>query len=79
VNLTGAHLLVAKPPFKVSISYDGELVTGAHSLDAITFGHLQITPIAANITSQSYNQNAGDIGAAFSFASEGTSCTFTAV
>jgi len=79
VNLTGAHLLVAKPPFKVSISYDGELVTGAHSLDAITFGHLKITPIAANITSQSYNQNAGDIGAAFSFASEGTSCTFTAV
>lgn len=76
VLLTGAHLLVAKPPFKVSISYDGELVTGAHSLDAITFGHLKITPIAANITSQSYNQNAGDIGAAFSFASEGTSCTF---
>lgn len=78
-NLTGAHLLVAKPPFKVSVSYDGELVTGAHALDAITFGHLKITPVAANITSQSYNQNAGDVGAAFSFASEGTSCTFTAV
>jgi len=77
--LTGAHLLVAKPPFKVSVSYDGELVTGAHALDAITFGHLKITPIAANITSQTYNQNAGDVGAAFSFASEGTSCTFAAV
>lgn len=78
-NLTGNHLLVAKPPFKVSVSYDGELVTGAHSLDAITFGHLKITPIAANITTQSYNQNAGDVGAAFSFASEGTSCTFASV
>ena len=75
-TLTGAHLLVAKPPFKVNVSYDGSLVTGAHALDAITFGHLTITPVSANITSQSYNQNAGDVGAAMSFASEGTSCTF---
>lgn len=77
-TLTGAHLLVAKPPFKVNVSYDGSLVTGAHALDAITFGHLTITPVSANITSQSYNQNAGDVGAAMSFASEGTSCTFAA-
>lgn len=76
--LTGAHMLVAKPPFKVNVSYDGSLVTGAHALDAITFGHLKITPISANITSQSYNQNAGDVGAAMSFSSEGTSCTFAA-
>ena len=76
--LTGSHLLVAKPPFKVSVSYDGELVTGAHALDAITFGQLKITPVSANITTQSYNQNAGDVGAAFSFASEGTNCIFTA-
>lgn len=75
-NLTGAHTLVAKPPFKVSVSYDGELVTGAHAEDAITFGHLKITPVASAVTSQSYNQNAGDVGGAFSFSSEGTSCTF---
>lgn len=77
-DLTGAHMLVAKPPFKVNVSYDGSLVTGAHALDAITFGHLKITPVSANITSQSYNQNAGDVGAAMSFSSEGTSCTFAA-
>ena len=77
--LTGDHLLVAKPPFKVSISYDGELVTGAHALDAVTFGHLQVAPVSTNISSQSFNQNAGDVGAAFSFSSEGTSCTFTDV
>ena len=74
--LTGSNLIVAKPPFKVSVSYDGELVTGAHANDPITFGHLKVTPIGANITSQSYNQNAGDVGAAFSFSSEGTSCSF---
>ena len=77
-NITGSHLLVAKPPFKVSVSYEGQLVTGAHAEDQITFGHLKITPIASAITTQSYNQNAGDVGAAMSFASEGTNCTFAA-
>ena len=74
--LTGNHLLVAKPPFKVSVSYDGEFVTGAHANDAITFGHLVITPSNSNITTQSFSQNAGDVGATMSFASEGTSCSF---
>ena len=79
VNLTGQHLLVAKPPFKVSVSYEGQLVTGAHELDPITFGHIKFTPIAANITSQNYSQNAGDIGASMSFSAEGTSVTMEAV
>lgn len=78
-SLTGFHLLVAKPPFKVSLSYEGQLVTGAHELDAITFGHVKFTPIAANITSQNYSQNAGDVGASMSFSSEGTSVTMAAV
>ena len=79
VNLTGQHLLVAKPPFKVSVSYEGQLVTGAHELDPITFGHIKFTPIAANITSQNYSQNAGDVGASMSFSAEGTSVTMAAV
>jgi hypothetical protein len=78
-TLTGAHLLVAKPPFKVSVSYEGQLVTGAHELDALTFGHISFTPIAANITSQNYSQNAGDVGASMSFSAEGTSVTIAAV
>lgn len=77
--LTGNHLLVAKPPFKVSVSYDGEFVTGAHSLEAITFGHVKFTPVSANITSQNYSQNAGDVGASMSFSSEGTSVVISAV
>ena len=77
--LTGFHLLVAKPPFKVSVSYEGQLVTGSHALDAITFGHVKFTPIAANITSQNFSQNAGDVGASMSFSSEGTSVTMEAV
>ena len=76
VDLTGNHLLVAKPPFKISVSYDGQFVTGAHANDPITFGHLTITPVNSNITTQSFSQNAGDVGATMSFASEGTSCTF---
>ena len=75
-DLTGNHLLVAKPPFKVSVSYDGQFMTGAHANDPITFGHLKITPANSNITTQSFSQNAGDVGATMSFASEGTSCTF---
>jgi len=75
-DLTDNHLLVAKPPFKVSVSYDGQFVTGAHANDAVTFGHLVITPSNSNITTQSFSQNAGDVGATMSFASEGTSCTF---
>ena len=78
-SLTGEHLLVAKPPFKVSVSYEGQLVTGSHALDAITFGHVKFTPIAANITSQNYSQNAGDVGASMSFSAEGTSVTIAAV
>ena len=77
--LTGYHLLVAKPPFKVSVSYEGQLVTGSHALDPITFGHVKFTPIAANITSQNYSQNAGDVGASMSFSAEGTSVTIAAV
>lgn len=76
LDLTGNHLLVAKPPFKVSVSYDGQFMTGAHANDPITFGHLTITPVNSNITTQSFSQNAGDVGATMSFASEGTSCTF---
>ena len=78
-SLTGFHMLVAKPPFKVSVSYEGQLVTGAHELDPITFGHIKFTPIAANITSQNYSQNAGDVGASMSFSAEGTSVTIAAV
>jgi len=77
-TLTGAHLLVAKPPFKVSVSYEGQLVTGAHESDTLTFGHISFTPIAANITSQNYSQNAGDVGASMSFSAEGTSVTIAA-
>lgn len=78
-NLTGQHLLVAKPPFKVSVSYEGQLVTGSHALDGLTFGHVKFTPISANITSQNYSQNAGDVGASMSFSSEGTDVTIAAV
>lgn len=76
-TLTGNHLLVAKPPFKVSVSYDGQFITGAHANDPIKFGHLTITPVNSNITTQSFSQNAGDVGATISFASEGTSCKFS--
>lgn len=77
-QLTGNHLLVAKPPFKVSISYDGQFLTGSHAKDKITFGHLTIEPLFASITSQSYSQSAGEAAATMSFSSEGTSAKFKA-
>jgi len=76
--LTGNYLHVAKPPFKASFSYEGELVTGDHKSDALTFGHLKVTPVNFNVTSQSFNQNQGDVGATMSFNSEGVSVTFAA-
>ena len=75
-RLTGNYLHVAKPPFKSSISYEGQLVTGDHKSETITFGHIKVTPVNFNITSQSYNQNAGDVGATMSFSSEGVTATF---
>jgi len=74
--LTGNYLHVAKPPFKASFSYEGELVTGDHKDDALTFGHLKVSPVNFNVTSQSFNQNQGDVGATMSFNSEGVSVTF---
>ena len=76
--LKGNYLHVAKPPFKASLSYEGELVTGDHKNDSISFGHLKIIPNGFNITSQSYSQNQGDVGASMSFNSEGVSVTFDA-
>jgi len=75
-GLTGNYLHVAKPPFKASFSYEGELVTGDHKDDALTFGHLKVSPVNFNVTSQSFNQNQGDVGATMSFNSEGVSVTF---
>ena len=77
-ELTGNQLLVAKPPFKVSVSYDGQFLTGDHAKDKITFGHVTIEPISASITSQSFSQAAGEVGATMSFSSEGTSAEFKA-
>jgi len=77
-NLKGNYLHVAKPPFKASISYEGEMVTGDHKNDAISFGHLKVTPAGFNITSQSFSQNQGDVGATMSFNSEGVSVAFDA-
>jgi len=76
-NLTGNYLHVAKPPFKASFSYEGELVTGDHKSDSIQFGHLVVSGINFNVTSQSFNQNQGDVGATMSFNSEGVSVAFT--
>jgi len=76
-GMTGNYLHVAKPPFKASFSYEGELVTGDHKSDALQFGHLVVSGINFNVTSQSFSQNQGDVGATMSFNSEGVSVVFT--
>jgi len=71
-DITDNHKLFAKPPLKVSASLDGQSLT-ISAAPTIAFGsNLSFTPVSSNITSQSFSQAAGDVGAAMSFSVEGT-------
>ena len=79
-KITGAQTMVsndniqvAKPPFKGSLSVEG---TSSEASKKVVFGEVNdvITIVLndAKVTSKSFNQAAGNVGATYSFSVEGT-------
>lgn len=89
-NITGSQvevapyfLMVAKPPFKTSISVEGTSVaipagTGAAG-NMYVIGGLGITLPRAVVTSSSFNNAVGNVGATYNYTLEDVSCIFTDV
>lgn len=74
-------LMVAKPPFKTSISVEGTSIaipagTGAAG-NMYVVGTLGITLPKALVTASSFNQAVGNIGASYNYSLEDTSVVFT--
>jgi hypothetical protein len=66
--------MVAKPPFKATITVEG---TAASQADTIDFGPLYVKlSTNAKVISQSYNQAVGTVGATYNFTMEDVICTF---
>lgn len=72
------NIQVAKPPFKATIAVEG---TSAESSKKLVFGEVNdvITIVIndAQVTSKSFNQAAGNVGANYSFTAEGTDITLS--
>jgi hypothetical protein len=81
--------MFSKPPFKASMTADGQNLalvstqwagTGAKiKFDAVAGDlNVEIGQAGLNVSTKSFSQNVGDIGATFSVTAEGTRMTFTA-
>lgn len=77
-DVASANVQVAKPPFKGSITVEG---TSAEEIKELRFSNLGagITCIIndGKLISRSFNQNAGDVGANYSFTLEGVDVSIT--
>lgn len=70
-------LSVAKPPFKASISVEGTAVDAPASGSAVyTVGRLSMILPAGQVTSRSFNNAVGNIGATYSYTLEDVSALF---
>jgi hypothetical protein len=78
VEVAADNVQVAKPPFKGTITVEG---TSAESSKKIVFGEVNsVITCEINdptITSRSFNQSAGDVGANYSFTVEGSSVSIS--
>jgi hypothetical protein len=88
-NITGnqsqvasSFLMVAKPPFKCSVTVEGTAVnvpTSSQSQNQYIVGLLGITLPAAIVTSHSINNSVGSVGANFSYTVEDVNAIFADV
>jgi len=73
VAVASAHVQVGKPPFKGTIVVEG---TSAESVRKVVFGEVNdVITVVFNdgiVTSKSFNQAAGNVGATYNFTVEGT-------
>ncbi len=86
-NVTGTQdvvakdfLQVAKPPFKATISVEGTAVdapVGSALSNNFWVGKLSIVLPAAAVTSRSFNNSVGSVGATYSYTLEDVSVNFT--
>ena len=79
-TITGDHSAVyssnrilAKPPFKATLNVDG---TASSKADTADFGVVTILLPKGIVTSQSYNQGVGTVGATFSYTTEDVTANF---
>lgn len=76
--VSSAHVQVGKPPFKGTLVVEG---TSAESCSKVVFGEVDdvITVIFndGKVTSKSFNQAAGNVGATYNFTVEGTDITLS--
>jgi hypothetical protein len=76
------YLQVGKPPFKTSISVEGTAVnppTGSSLTSQFVVGKLAIALPAAQVTSRSFNNAVGQVGATYNYTLEDVSALFTDV
>ena len=83
VTVAPYFLKVAKPPFKATIAVDGTSVaipvgTGAAN-NTYIIGGLGITLPSAIVTSYSFNNAVGNVGATYNYTIEDVNCLFTDV
>ena len=87
-NITGGQpavapyfLKVAKPPFKCSLSVEGTSIAvpvgNAAANNVFIVGCLGISLPNANVTSHSFNQAVGNVGATYNYSLEDVSASFT--
>ena len=73
-------LYVAKPPFKANISVEGTAVDApspAAATNVYTVGYLNMQLPAAKVTSHSFNNSVGAVGATFNYTIEDVSAVFS--
>jgi hypothetical protein len=79
-QVAGSYLQVAKPPFKATISVEGTAVDAPSSADAnntFIIGKLGIQLPAAQVTSRSFNNAVGQVGATYNYTIEDVTAVFT--
>jgi hypothetical protein len=79
VAVSSSFLMVAKPPFKASISVEGTAVdypTGSQLTSQYQIGKFGITLPNGKIASRSVNQAVGNVGATYSYTVEDVSALF---
>ena len=75
-------LQVAKPPFKATISVEGSAVdapTGSQLTSQFIVGKIGFTLPKAQVTSRSFNNAVGQVGASYSYTMEDVNVTFADV
>jgi len=72
-EIEAGNVVVGKPPFSCSIALEGTAVDNVTPVSSITMGDVTVTLTDGKVTSSSFSQAVGDIGATYSATTEGTS------